>query len=266
MINHSRHKKILHLLAQHHQVSVDEFVEWLPSSSATVRRDLEWLGSRNLLTRKHGGAAYRPQLANQSRISGEAFESNRSSQAAQKRAIARYASSLCEDGDRIIINGGTSTFMMAEFIADKSLKILTNSFQLARRLLESKHAEVTITGGSVYREQDVILSPFDSDFPPHYAATKMFLGVFGIGAEGLIEVDPLMIHAEQGLIDLCEDLVVLADSTKFARKAGSILCGLAQVAWVITDTGAPDSAVQLLERAGVKVITVEPESESSAFH
>jgi DeoR family ulaG and ulaABCDEF operon transcriptional repressor len=265
MINHSRHKKILHLLSQHHEVSVDEFVEWLPSSSATVRRDLLWLGSHNLLTRKHGGAAYRPQLANQSRICGEALESNRSSRAAQKRAIARHASSLCEDGERIIINGGTTTFMMAEFIADKPLNILTNSFPLARRLLGSKHAEVTITGGSVYREHDVILSPFDGN-PQHYAATKMFLGVFGIGEQGLIEVAPLVIHAEQGLINLCEDLVVLADSTKFTRKTGLILCELAQVGCVITDTGAPEFAVQMLERAGVKVITVEPEIELSVCH
>jgi DeoR family ulaG and ulaABCDEF operon transcriptional repressor len=65
-------------------------------------------------------------------------------------------------------------------------------------------------------------------------------------------------------------LIVLADSSKFAKKAGLILCGLNRVSTVITDTDASDAAVQLLEQSGVRVVTVVPEalpqqSVSSSF-
>jgi DeoR family ulaG and ulaABCDEF operon transcriptional repressor len=74
-----------------------------------------------------------------------------------------------------------------------------------------------------------------------------------------MEADPLLIQAEKRLISQAEELVVLADSSKFARKAGLILCGLDRVSTVITDTDASDKAVQTLEQYGVKVVTVEPD-------
>ena len=75
----------------------------------------------------------------------------------------------------------------------------------------------------------------------------------------MMEADPLLIQAEKRLISQAEELVVLADSSKFARKAGLILCGLDRVSTVITDTGASDKAVQTLEQYGVNVVTVEPD-------
>jgi DeoR family ulaG and ulaABCDEF operon transcriptional repressor len=79
-----------------------------------------------------------------------------------------------------------------------------------------------------------------------------------------MEADPLLIQAEKRLIGQAEELIVLADSSKFAKKAGLILCGLNRVSTVITDTYASESAVQLLEQSGVKVITVAPETMPQA--
>jgi len=80
-----------------------------------------------------------------------------------------------------------------------------------------------------------------------------------------MEADPMLIQAEKRLISQTEELIVLADSSKFARKAGLILCGLDRVSTVITDTDASDKAVQLLEQYGVKVVTVEPDGEALAL-
>jgi DeoR family ulaG and ulaABCDEF operon transcriptional repressor len=88
----------------------------------------------------------------------------------------------------------------------------------------------------------------------------MFMGVHGISILGLMEADPLLIQAEKRLIGQAEELIVLVDSSKFARRAGLVLCGLNRVSTVITDTGASDGAVQLLEQYGVKVVTVEPDA------
>jgi DeoR family ulaG and ulaABCDEF operon transcriptional repressor len=260
MVNHKRRKRLLKLLAEHQTATVQQLVEWLNASPATVRRDISWLAARNLLTRTRGGAENLLPKKRQFALSSETFQNNIQCYAARKRAIARQAASMCVDGETIIINGGTTTFMMAEFLANKQLKILTNSFLMAERLLVSSENEIIVPGGKVYREQNVILSPFDNDITQHHYASKMFMSVYGLSLLGLMEADPLLIQAEKRLISQAEELVVLADSSKFAKKAGLILCGLDRVATVITDTNASDSAVQLLEQYGVNVVTVAPDA------
>lgn len=259
MVNHKRRKRLLKLLAEHQTATVQQLVEWLNASPATVRRDISWLAARNLLTRTRGGAENLLPKKRQFALTSETFQNNIQCFAARKRAIARHAASLCVDGETIIINGGTTTFMMAEFLADKQLKILTNSFLMAERLLVSSENEIIVPGGKVYREQNVILSPFDNDITQHHYASKMFMSVYGLSLLGLMEADPLLIQAEKRLISQAEELVVLADSSKFAKKAGLILCGLDRVSTVITDTNASDGAVQLLEQYGVNVVTVAPD-------
>ena len=260
MVNHKRRKRLLKLLAEHHSVTVQQLVDSLNASPATVRRDISWLAARNLLTRTRGGAENLQQKKKSFALSSETFQNNIQCYAERKRAIARYACSMCSDGETIIINGGTTTFMMAEFLVDKQLKILTNSFLMAERLLVSSENEIILPGGKVYREQNVILSPFDNDITQHHYAAKMFMSVYGLSLLGLMEADPLLIQAEKRLISQAEELIVLADSSKFAKKAGLILCGLNRVSTVVTDTNATDNAVQLLEQSGVKVITVAPEA------
>jgi DeoR family ulaG and ulaABCDEF operon transcriptional repressor len=266
MINHNRRKRLLKLLAEHHEASVPQLVDWLSSSPATVRRDIVWLAERNLLTRTRGGAENLPQKRRNFSLSGETFQNNIESYAAQKRAIARMGASMCADGESIIINGGTTTHMMVEFLVDKQLKILTNSFLMAEQLLRTSENEIIVPGGKVYREQNVILSPFDNDITQHHYAAKMFMGIYGLSMLGLMEADPLLIQAEKRLIGQAESLIVLADSSKFRRKTGLILCGLNRVSCVVTDTGASDAAVQMLEQHGVKVITVAPEAVSQDLH
>jgi DeoR family ulaG and ulaABCDEF operon transcriptional repressor len=262
MVNHKRRKRLLKLLAENQTATVRQLVEWLNASPATVRRDISWLAERNLLTRTRGGAENLVQKKRQFPLTSETFQNNIQCFAARKRAIARHAASLCTDGETVIINGGTTTFMMAEFLADKQLKILTNSFLMAERLLVTSQNEIILPGGKVYREQNVILSPFDNDITQHHYAGKMFMSVYGLSLLGLMEADPLLIQAEKRLISQAEELVVLADSSKFERKAGLILCGLERVSRVITDTGVSDKAVQLLEQHGIKVVTVDPDAHA----
>lgn len=260
MVNHKRRKGILKLLAENKAARLEQLCEWLNASPSTIRRDIAWLAQRNLLTRTRGGAEALAQKKRTFALASETFDNNIASFAPQKRAIARHAAGMCSDDETIIINGGTTTYMMAQFLVDSHLKILTNSFLMADRLLRTSENEIILPGGKVYREQNVILSPFDNDITQHHYAAKMFMGIYGLSMLGLMEADPLLLQAEKRLLAQAEDVIVLADSSKFGRKAGLILCGLNRVACVITDTGASTGAVQMLEHAGVRVVVVEPET------
>jgi len=259
MIN-KRRNALLKLLADRQSATVHQLVETLDASPSTIRRDISWLAARHLIARTRGGASALQQKKRLGGIAGDTFEQNVRCNAERKLAIARRAAAMCRDGETIIINGGTTTFMMADFLAGKSLKIMTNSFMMAERLLRTSQNEVVIPGGRIYRDQNVILSPFDNDATGDQYASKMFMSVYGLSMLGLVESDPMLIRAEKRLIGQAEKLIVLVDSSKFARRAGLILCSLKQVHAVITDTGVSDLSVQWLEQAGIEVIVVPPDS------
>ncbi|MCB6183346.1 DeoR/GlpR family DNA-binding transcription regulator [Leeia sp. TBRC 13508] len=254
MLNNKRRKNLLKVLAEKQRATVDQLVKWLNASPATVRRDISWLAERNLLVRTRGGVEFLAPKEASIPLAGATFQHNLTQFTAEKRAIAQRAASLCQDGECIIINGGTTTYMMGDFLTERHLKILTNSFLMAERLLTNSQNEIIVPGGQIYREQNVILSPFDSDITQHHYASKIFMGACAVSQVGLLESDPLLIQAEKKLLSQADELILLADSSKFSKKAGLILCTLEQLDYVITDDKISDQSVNMLEAAGVKVL------------
>jgi DeoR family ulaG and ulaABCDEF operon transcriptional repressor len=194
-------------------------------------------------------------------LAGRPFSVNEGLHIAQKRAIARAAVELCGEGDAIIVNGGTTTFQMVHPLANRRLQVFTNSFPIAEHLLKHSKNTVLLPGGAIYREQNIILSPFEDDGSRHFYARRMFMGCRGLGPLGLMEGDPLLIRAEQKLIGQADELVVLADSTKFAQRSSLILCALARIHTVITDEGISDRDAAMLESAEVRLIVAQASAE-----
>lgn len=248
-----RHRIILAAVQEKPVVTVQEMVEMTSSSEATVRRDIAGLHVQKRLRRVRGGAEALnpPQFLG---IAGRPYSVNEGLHMPQKRAIAREAVRLCSDGAPIIINGGTTTFQMVHFLVNLRMPIFTNSFPIAEHLLRHSKNTVTLSGGTIYREQNIILSPFDNDVTRNFYARRMFMGARGIGPLGLMEGDPLLIQAEQKLIDQADELVVLVDSSKFRQRSSLILCGLKRISTVITDAGIEDREAKMLEDAGVDLV------------
>ena len=175
---------------------------------------------------------------------------------AEKQVIAAAAVELCEDGEPIIINGGTTTFQMVHPLASRRMQVFTNSFPIAEHLLKNTRNTEMLPGGIIYREQNIILSPFDNDVTRNFYAKRMFMGAQGIGPLGLMEQDPLLIQAEQKLIGQAEELIVLVDSSKFANRSSLVLCPLERMDTIITDDRLDDRTAAMLESADVTLIVV----------
>jgi len=254
-----RHRIILSEVADRPVVTVTQLCELTGASEATIRRDIASLHVEGRLRRVRGGAEalHPPQTVG---IAGRPFSVNETVNVHKKQAIAAAAVALCEDGDSIIINGGTTTYQMVHHLARRRLQILTNSFPIAEHLLKNSRNTITLPGGTIYREQNIILSPFDNDVTRNFYARRMFMGAKGLGPLGLMEGDPLLIEAEQKLIDQADELIVLADSSKFGQRSSLILCGLKRIATVITDDGLREQDARMLEAAGVTLIVTRPEA------
>jgi len=260
MNERQRHKKILSMLSKQSIVTVHELETALDASIATVRRDINTLAAANLAQKIRGGVeVLTDKTSAPPRLAGNSFNNNEVLHVEEKRAVAREAAALCQDGESIIINGGTSTYRMTEFLETRNLHILTNSFTMADYLLRQSNNQVTLPGGEVYRAQNIILSPYENDTAvDHFYASKMFIGAYAIRQQGLIEADPLLIKAEQKLLKQAEQLVVLVDSSKFETFGSLILCPLDRINTVITDDGVKPDSVQMLEEAGIEVIIASP--------
>lgn len=251
-----RHRIILSAIQDRPVVTVVDLCGMTDASEATIRRDIATLHMKKKLRRVRGGAEAisPPQFVG---LAGRPFAVNETRRIREKQAIARAAVELCEDGDSIIINGGTTTFQMVHPLASRRCQVFTNSFPIAEHLLKHSKNTIMLSGGAIYREQNIILSPFDNDVTRNFYARRMFMGAQGLGPMGLMEADPLLIQAEQKLIGQADELVVLVDSTKFDQRSSLVLCPLDRITTVITDDGISDKAASMLDAADVTLVIAQ---------
>ena len=239
-----RHRIILSAVQDRPVVTVVDLCRLTGASEATIRRDIA-----SLHMQKEAAPCPRWRRSESRRRSSLGSpdgpsQSTKRSHSPEKRAIAHAAVGLCEDGDPIIINGGTTTFQMVHPLASRRCQVFTNSFPIAEHLLKHSKNTIMLSGGAIYREQNIILSPFENDVTRNFYARRMFIGAQGIGPLGLMEADPLLIQAEQKLIGQADELVVLVDSSKFEQRSSLLLCPLSRIDTVITDEGISDTGRQ----------------------
>jgi DeoR family ulaG and ulaABCDEF operon transcriptional repressor len=261
MLEKHRQQLIKDILDQQQFASVRVLTEKLNASEATIRRDITKMSKRGEISKIRGGAESISVAPKKKHIASSPFMVDKSKRSATKKLIAQRAVELCSDGDSIIINGGSSTYMMGEFLPSIQVNILTNSFVLANYITENSDNQVSLPGGEIYREQGIILSSYENDCTSYYHGTMMFMGTPGIGKFGVMESDPLLIRSEQKLKKQAEKLVILADSTKLGKKSNFSLCPLSDVDIIITDSKADPSEIRYLEDNGIEVMVVEAVDE-----
>ncbi len=263
MLEAERHRVILKLLQERSILSVTELVDLLDSSEATVRRDIGTMAAMGHIRRVRGGAeALTPR--HETHLAGMPFEMSRGIGAPEKRAIARCAAELIKDGESIIINGGTTTYAMVEFLKHRHLDILTNSIPIITALVAGSRNRVVIPGGTIYREQNIVLSPFENDTIEHFWGQKLMTGCYAINRSGVMETDPLIVQAETKLLKRADEIVILADSRKLRQRSSIIVAPLDDVSTLITDSGASEDDLKVFRAAGIKVIIAPSQPDDGA--
>jgi DeoR family transcriptional regulator, ulaG and ulaABCDEF operon transcriptional repressor len=259
MHERERWQIILTQLRERGVMSVRDLMPFAGASSATLRRDLTRLEELGQLRRVHGGAEA-IEVAQQPHLATRPFGLSQTINAARKRDVAKAAAAMCQAGESIIINAGSTTWCMVEFLRDLRMQILTNSFPIAQELIATSQNRIVLPGGEVYREQGIVLSPFEEDAIQHFTASKMFMSCFSITPMGIIEGDPLIARAEAKLLSRADRLVVVADSSKFEPRGSMVVCQLSRVHTLVTDDGAPPQMIDHIRSLGVNVIIANHES------
>lgn len=251
-----RHRAILDFLKDRPFGTVDDLLAVLDASAATIRRDIVKLHEAGTVRKVFGGVASIDAQASMNRLSARPFAQSRGLAVDAKKAIAAEAEKLCNDGDAVIINGGSTCYLLAQRLFQRSLKIYTNSMPVAALLDEKGVGQLVVSGGELHRESRILFS--SQPDATTFLASKLFVGAQGIGSDGVMESHPMLVRTIERLLQQADEVVVLADSRKFSVRARHIAFSLSRIAVLITDDQVAESDVRMLEEEGVRVITASP--------
>jgi len=252
-----REKMILDSLAERGFVSFRDLEIRIAASPATIRRDLDRLEAAGQITRVRGGAkrvgpAAAPVV--EEGLSGIPFHENIGRNRAAKEAIGRTAAQLCEPGEGVMIDGGSTTLQMCPHLDGLGLQVLTNSLHIVSALLPQPTTRILLPSGQVFREQNIVLSAAGDDGMPRFHAPKLFMGAASMGPAGLMQADIILVAAERRLIERADEIIVLVDSSKFSGPSGNVVCALDEIDVVITDAGIDPRHRLMMEAAGIRVV------------
>jgi DeoR family ulaG and ulaABCDEF operon transcriptional repressor len=250
-----REEQILAALGPSGFITYRELEALLDASPATIRRDLARLEAQGFIERVHGGAKLsgesRPKEA--VRLAGIPFDQSITPHLAAKQAIAKAADALCNPGEGIMVDGGTTTLQMCPHFEGLDLQVLTNSLHIVNALIPQTGTRILVPSGSVFREQNIILAAAGEESMPRFHAPKLFMGAAAVGPQGVMQADTVLVAAERRLIDRAEEVILLVDNSKFKSQSGTIVCGLEEIDILISNS-IPPNFMNFLEKAGVKVI------------
>lgn len=257
MLARQRQARILAELHRRGAVRVSELTEDLDVSDMTIRRDLDRLAAAGLVEKVHGGAVLVDAVTAE-----PGFAANLELAAPAKRAIAAAAAGLISPGSAIAVSAGSTTWALAEHVATiEPLTVVTNSTAIADTIASvavTPGPTVLLTGGA-RTPSAALVGPLADATLRSLSVDQVFLGVHGLSSgSGLSTPNLAEADTNRTMIGRADQLVVLADSTKWGRRGLATFAGLDEVDILISDRGLPVDAVAELRDRGVEVRLVDP--------
>jgi len=252
MLSQQRQKLILDYLKTHKSAQVQQLSDILGISLSTVRRDLSDMEVVGSVRRVHGGAMLMQEVPESPILqrTDEYIE--------EKQRIGQAAAGMVNDGETIIITGGTTAEMMIPYLADKSnLTVVTNALNIAWKLAQYTHINVVVLGGYLRHSEYTLLGHLTIEALKDIHVSKIFHGIYGLNSEsGLSGTYIQEVQTDREIISAAEQLVIMADSSKFGRTGAVRLVPIELVSTLISDTGAPQDEIAILREKGITVVLV----------
>jgi DeoR/GlpR family transcriptional regulator of sugar metabolism len=255
MTSEERRQHLSNFLAERGFANLSALAEELNVSESTVRRDLSQLEEEGVARRTHGGAVFVSD-----RFSVLNYAARESAAAAEKAAIGEATAALIRDGETILLDGGTTTFQVARHLTTRALQVVTNSLPIANLLGSASNIELIFVGGYIYPRTGVALGPLAKQAIASLHVTRTIMSAAGINEDGLYNANTLMVEAEHLMMSSADEVVLVADHTKFGKRALAHLAGWDRINRVVSDSGLNRAWRDTIRQAGAKlVITREDE-------
>lgn len=257
MIIEERHLEILRLLAQHERVTVQQLSDMFDLSAVTVRNDLNALADQGKIKRVHGGAV----LRSPTNPNDFTFAARRHHNAIPKAKIGHLAASMVEPMDSILLDSSTTALAVGHALKQvaslNEVTVVATGIWTAIELIGAKHLNVVIVGGDLRGNTGSIVGPLARDFLKRLNIKRAFLGAWGISRNGAItDTNSLEIDLKQLIVDLVDEIIIVADGSKFGQVGLAAFADLQRVSCIITDDTAPGDMLDMARSFGVHVRVV----------
>lgn len=246
-----RRQKILEAMRGANSILVNDLLEMIPASPATVRRDITALEQEGKIRKARGKIFWEDS----SRV--PIYELRDAMHDEEKKRIGRAAAMLVQERDSIIIDAGTTTLALAENLRDRQyLSVITNSIPAAY-IFNSTAVDVFMCGGML---EDMALADEDAvQFFAAHQVEKAFLGASGVrGTTGVTVGSPFQMMVKRQMIASARESYVLLDSSKFHIMGINLFADFRDLTGIITTKPIlNEKLLERLERENVKVIYAE---------
>ena len=247
-----RHLFIKEQLYKNGFVTVQDLVEQLDVTGATIRRDLRIMEEENLLRRNHGGASLvydkvtELSLNDRSRTNPEA-----------KARIAEGACQLLNENDSIAVTSGSTIEAFVGMLKPRStaLKVVTPSIRLGVLLSEKMDVDLRILGGRIVSNSMAARDEYTIQGLRNVRCNKLFFRCDGFSLEdGVTSAFVEEAHLTECMMGVAQQRILLADSSKVGKCGFGRICGIEDIDTLITDSGINPKIKDRIEALGVDVI------------
>lgn len=252
MFANERRNALLEMLERNQTVTVSELKEKFQVSIETIRRDLEYLEERHALTRVHGGAISNRGMARFTKLCERVSEHTQN-----KRLLSLTACQYIEEGDFIAVDSGSTAIEFAKVLAENfhSLSVVTNSPEVFDLLSAKEGFELIATGGQYLQEERAFYGHIALDALKKLHVSKSFIFPFAISLSlGVSVFHHNLYEIQRAYLDIADQPMVLADSSKFEKTAAIRLCSLQTPCRIVTDPALPDEVWQMYLNQSVKLV------------
>lgn len=252
MNTEQRRTQIIEQLCEAGSVRVDALSKQFNVSTVTIRTDLRLLEKQGCAICFYGGAKLNQQFVFDRSLRDKDLINSQ-----LKKRIAESAANLVNEGDKIILDSGSTISQMVPFIQDKSLIVLTNALNIAFELSQNENIELLVTGGSLRRKSWSLYGSLAEQQLQQYRFDKLFLGVDGFDLKnGLTTPNLMEAQLNQLMCRVAREIIVVTDSSKFDRTSFCTIQEAFHIDRVVTDEGIPDSYHHALIQQGIDVLIV----------
>lgn len=259
MLPAQRRREIIRFVSDNGHATISDLAERFAVSPDTIRRDLDGLTRRGSVLRTYGGVVRTDPTAS---IHHMTFQARVEAHQQAKRAIGVAAAALVASGSTVLINGGTTVLEFAKALSGhRELTVITNNLMLPSVLPERAVTEVHILAGQYDRTSLVTLGPVQlpNQYGPEAHQVYADYAVLGVGGmavgAGFTGTDIRESSMIRAMMEQAATVIVLADSSKFARQALVTISELGRADYVVTDLPPDSGIVAALRDVSANLVT-----------
>ena len=234
-----RHPEIIEIARKRGRVTVEGLAEHFGVTLQTIRRDLSDLAEAGRLERVHGGAVLPSGVTNID------YEERRGLNAEAKTAIAAACAAEIPDDSSVFLNIGTSTEAVAEqMLAHRNILAVTNNLNVATTLAKNADCEVVVAGGLLRRTDGGLVGDLTTQTIRRFKFDVAVIGCSALDEDGdLLDFDMAEVGVTRAILQQSRRVMLVADHSKFHRKAPVRVASLADLDSFFTDRPLPPALV-----------------------